>query len=299
MLRTRAKRLARAALGAPGVRHGLRWFLHQQRVPEAWRGYAHRKLAKRAQFGDRQFTYTTERGVALKLQHTGTSNYLYWLGEYEPETTTRFCRLAEQAQVILDIGAADGLYAILAAAANPRARILAFEPGEAAAQTARRNVELNGDVTANVEVHAIALGEHDDTTILYVAGESGGTSSLNPTFRGNRTEQRVIVRNGDAFLAEHGIARVELIKIDTETTEPAVLRGLIATLRRDKPDIVCEVLHGRSERELEDILAPLGYRFYWMTARGLVEHEHIAGDPTYAEPNYLFSARELAGSQLE
>lgn len=289
---TTAKHALRAALAAPGIRHGLRWFLQQPAVPARWRDFAHRKLAKRARFGERTFRYTTSSGECLELLHGGTSSYLYWLGEYEPETTSLFCRLAARSAVVLDIGAADGLYAILAAAANPAARILAFEPGAAAAEVCRRNVRLNLPLTLHVELHALALGAVDAESTLYVAGETGGTSSLNPAFRADRREQRVAVRTGDALLAELGIGRVDLIKLDTESTEPEVLRGLAGTLRRDHPDLLCEVLYGRTERALAELLGPLGYRFFWVSGDGLVRHEAIAGDPTYRHPNYLFTTRD-------
>ena len=287
-----AKQILRSAIGAPGIRHGLRWFLHQPAIPARWRDLAHRKLAKRARFGARTFRYTTSAGQTLELVHGGTSNYLYWLGEYEPETTSLFCRLAARSSVILDIGAAEGLYAILGAAASPAARILAFEPGADTALVCAENLRRNLPLTRRVELHALALGADDGESTLYVAGETGGTSSLNPAFRADRREQRVVVRAGDSLLTELAIARVDLIKLDTESTEPAVLRGLAATLRRDHPDILCEVLHGRTERELSDLLGPLGYRFFWVSADGLVRHTALAGDPTYRHPNYLFTTRD-------
>src|SRR5215470_12847240 len=101
-----AKQTLRAAIAAPGVRHALRWFLRRSALPERWRRFAHRKLAKRARFGERTFRYTTSSGRELELLHGGTASYLYWLGEYEPETTSLFCRLAERAEIVLDIGAA-------------------------------------------------------------------------------------------------------------------------------------------------------------------------------------------------
>ena len=40
-----------------------------------------------------------------------------------------------------------------------------------------------------------------------------------------------------------GLDRVDLLKIDVETLELAVLRGATATLRRDKPIVLVEVLN--------------------------------------------------------
>ena len=73
----------------------------------------------------------------------------------------------------------------------------------------------------------------------------------------------------DSFVRENAIEGVDLVKIDTESTEPQVLLGMIETIRRDQPAIICEVLKGRaSEKLLAQILRPLGYRFYLLTPDG-------------------------------
>jgi FkbM family methyltransferase len=288
-------RAVRSLLATPGVRDGLRWFIRHPAIPSCWRDNVHRKLAKRARFpyGD-SFVHRAASGAELRFLLRGTPTYLFWRGEYEPETTSLFVSLAARARVILDIGTADGVYAILAAAANPDARILAFEPGDVAAETCARNIALNRPRTRNVELHRIALGDRDEDTLLYVAGESGGTSSLDPSFRRSHREQRVRVRRCDSLLSEVGVERVDLVKIDTEATEPAVLAGMRSTMERDKPDLVCEVLAGRTEQSLGAMLAPLGYRYYWVSQRGLVRRNEVVGDKTYRHPNYFFTVRAEA-----
>jgi FkbM family methyltransferase len=292
MLWKRVKNTVRHGIAAPGVRDGLRWFLHQDAIPQRWRDFAHRKLAKRARFANgKTFDYTNSDGVTLRFLHGGTSNYLYWLSEYERATTALFSELARDARVILDIGAADGLYAVFAAVANPDARIVAFEPGLDAAAVCERNIELNRPASRNVELHAFALGERDTESILYIAGETGGTSSLDPSFRQDRREQLARVRNGDAVLRELGIDHVDLIKIDTESTEPDVLRGMRDIIARSMPDIICEVLVGRTEHALEELLGGLGYTFYHISDSGLTRRTSLAGDASYRQPNFLFTRR--------
>jgi hypothetical protein len=79
-----------------------------------------------------------------------------------------------------------------------------------------------------------------------------------------------------------------LVKIDTETTEPAVLAGMVETLRRWRPTIICEVLPGHEvERPLMDILQPLGYVFYHLRPEGPVSTERVAGHPELL--NYAFA----------
>jgi FkbM family methyltransferase len=292
MWKRRAKRVVRHTIGLPMISDGLRWFLRQDSVPPRLRMLAHRKLAKLALFGSRTFTYRTDGGALLELAHTGTPNYLYWLGAYEPETLRVFTQLARTASVIFDVGAAEGLYSVFAAATNPDARIHAFEPFARAAEIATRNLGLNAALCKNVAIHQMALGADDGIASLYVASEGGGNSSLNPAFRAEHSEQPTAVRRGDSFVAAHGIERVDLVKIDTESTEPAVLRGLAKCLERHHPDIVCEVLVGRTEGALMDALAPLGYGFWSITANGLERRATIVGDRSF--PNYLFTTADAA-----
>jgi hypothetical protein len=92
----------------------------------------------------------------------------------------------------------------------------------------------------------------------------------------------------DDFLREKGVDRVDLVKIDTESTEPEVLAGFAETLDRCRPTIVCEVLPGRGSAQLlADFLGPRGYHFYLLTPDGPLARTEIKGHHEWL--NYLFS----------
>jgi len=93
-------------------------------------------------------------------------------------------------------------------------------------------------------------------------------------------------------LSEHQIKSIDVLKLDTEGTEPKVLEGGIEMISRCKPVIFCEVLLGRTENALGAFLSPLGYRYFHITAQGLVPKKHIQGDETYRHLNYMFSVDE-------
>jgi hypothetical protein len=95
----------------------------------------------------------------------------------------------------------------------------------------------------------------------------------------------------DRYVADRQIPKVDLVKIDTESTECQVLRGMRTTLKRDRPDILCEVLRGSaSVGDLEEMLGPLGYHYYLLTPEGPLQRDHISGQPDWL--NYLFSTAE-------
>ena len=258
-------------------------------MPASWRDFLLVTFCKRVRFRDGEtFDHDPGNRRPLRFLQHPSSTDLYWTGEYEPGSVELFSVLCRNARVVFDVGSYGGLYAVFAASANPDAAVFAFEPSPAALEICRRNLLLNAVLTQNVELMQLALDDHDGQASLYL---TGGTSSLNPAFRASAANVRVTVVRGDEIVRRRAIERLDLVKLDTESTEPAVLRGLSATLARDHPDVVCEVLRDRTETELETLLAPLGYTYYWITRDRLIRRSSIAGDPTYRFPNYLFTAR--------
>ncbi len=53
---------------------------------------------------------------------------LYYWGEYERESIAEWRHRSTTAKTIVDVGAHVGLYSLIAASANPRATVHAFEP---------------------------------------------------------------------------------------------------------------------------------------------------------------------------
>ncbi|HEY0322888.1 MAG TPA: FkbM family methyltransferase [Pyrinomonadaceae bacterium] len=214
-----------------------------------------------------------------------------WFG-YEPETAPLFYRLATRARVTLDVGAHIGFYALLAAHANPDGSVYAFEPMPVTYKRLERNIELNK--LTNVYCINSALGESEGEADIFFEGEicSGATLSteikrLIPTL--NSSAVPVITLDG--FVREKALEYIDLVKIDTETTEEQVLLGMSESLERFHPNIICEVWGGEGmenwggpKRIMDNILTRLGYRCYVFTPDGLVPYEE--GNENL---NYLFT----------
>lgn len=206
---------------------------------------------------------------------------------HEAETVERFLRLAVDADVIFDVGAHTGVFAIAAALTNPGARIFAFEPVPKVFALLERNIELNG--VTNVLSMQIALSDADGPIELYIPPSGTPTSaSTLKGFRANARPTEVRGTRGDTLARELGLDGIDLMKIDTEATEPRVLAGLTETIRRSQPAIICEVLAGRTEAALNGLLPKLGYEAWHLTEAGPVAKPEVVGDPTYRSPNYLF-----------
>lgn len=228
------------------------------------------------------------------------SRELYWNGvrSFEPETMSIFLRLADFAETVLDVGANVGIFSMMAASRNPKARILAFEPEPAALESLRRNIALNG--MGAIEVIPLALADVQAVMHLYVPSTAHGIqteASLMEGFRPDCRAVKVRCETVDEYAKEHGL-RIDLLKVDVETAEHRVFAGASRSLLRDRPPIISEVLFNTNERKIEEALGNLDYRFFWISSSGLVEQKTIDADPTYVCRNYLFLPSERADAIL-
>ena len=240
-------------------------------------------------------------GTDLILHGRGddwVTNLVYWNGwrGYEPGTIDLFYRLATRSSVILDVGAYVGFFTLVAGHANPRGRLFAFEPMPAIFARLEENVRRNR--LANVECVNAAVGREDGRARFFFSQEALETglptsSSLSASFMAypaGLAETEVPLLSLDTFLRARSVDRVDLIKIDTESTEPEVLSGFASTLARDRPAIICEVLKDRVDVEaLDAILRPCGYHFFLLSPEGPRPATSIEGHPEFL--NYLFTAR--------
>lgn len=219
------------------------------------------------------------------------ASLLYFKGMqgFESSTMQLLLKLLTAASVVLDIGANTGIYALIAAAHNPKRQVHAFEPVPQIYTRLKKNVELNN--LGNLTVNASAVSHEDGTITLYIPTGSLHIPTGASTQQGFRQTVEAVTVEAitlDSYVAKQQIAKVDLIKVDTETTEPWVLAGARKTIERDQPLIICEVLAGTTESQLHAIMDPLQYCYFWITERGLVEKRVITGDSTYENMNYLF-----------
>jgi FkbM family methyltransferase len=227
-------------------------------------------------------------------------NQVFWRGwdGYEPEMTPIFWRLAAAAGVTLDIGAHVGFYAILAGIANERGSVFAFEPLPPVFERLQRNLALNR--LHNVTALRQAAGAIDGSApFFHVPGLIPCSSSLSESFMRSHPvleSLTVPVVRLDTFARARGLAAIDLIKLDTETTEPDVLIGLGPLLGSSRPDIFCEVLHGAEAEALTTILRPLGYSFYLLTDAGPKQTSEVTVHQLWR--NHLFTARDSSAVAL-
>ena len=163
---------------------------------------------------------------------------------------------------ILDIGAAEGHFAIAAATAFPTSSIHAFEPSQRQRVLLARNVKLNR-VT---RIHVEKCGLWNSTTNLPFR-TVGAESSVAPAsrFQGRLGfPERVDVTPLDQWVGKHRIGKIELIKMDAEGAELEILEGAEVTLKKFHPRLLVQAYHLRDgKRTFErcaNVLEATGYR---------------------------------------
>jgi FkbM family methyltransferase len=190
-----------------------------------------------------------------------------WNGRfgYEPGSLATWARLAAGASTIADVGAHVGYFTLIAALANPRAAVHAFEPVDFI--HARLAVNQRGNAIKNITRHQAGVSDRQgwaDIGVRFSANLLSTGSSLEPAVAGQaRTEtKRIPLRTIDAVFGDSG---VDLIKIDVEGHEPHVLAGARQTLRRHRPTVLLEELRDTPPDALLAPFSPFGYDAHWIS----------------------------------
>jgi FkbM family methyltransferase len=212
-----------------------------------------------------------------------------WDG-YEGPSVRLFYELARHAEVVFDVGAYVGYFALLGAAARSGNRAFAFEAVPALAEKCKRLAERNPALS--MDVVAAAVSRSDGRINLYVGDGTASDTSTDPTFRPNRPSVSVESITLDRFMADRKLDRVDLLKIDTESTEPDVLAGMGETVHRSRPTMLIEVLNIARVDELEAFLRQHDYACASVAADGLHARQRVEPDMTGENPNYLFYPRQ-------
>jgi FkbM family methyltransferase len=194
-------------------------------------------------------------------------------------------RLVQQGSVVLDVGANIGYYSLLFA--KWRAVVHAFEPFPETAHKLRRNLELNPAL--RVTMWEVALSDHEGSVSMAVPDTTNCGCNFLVAGSGNIPTTRL-----DAFIQNHGLKRLDLIKVDIEGSEMAFLEGAAETIAAFRPRLMIEINPSTLQRfgkTSADLVGLLGtYRYRLATATTIGRFKPLDRLPVYGqEPNvYAF-----------
>jgi len=182
-----------------------------------------------------------------------------YLGEYERDTAAALARHCAPGSVVFDVGANVGAHTLaLAERAGSSGRVYAFEPTEYAYGKLLRNLELNPRLQ-NVVASRVALSDRN------AEEEWELRATWRPDGRHSSYRTRVDVVRLDDWCRREGVARIDLVKLDVDGHEMAVLAGGAGIIEASLPDIVVEI--GAYHFDSDDrnpllFLRERGYEFF-------------------------------------
>ena len=158
----------------------------------------------------------------------------------------------------------------LANKVGSKGRVISFEFGSDNLRIFRKNLGLNPDLAACVEIVEKALWDNSDETLQF---EDHGPGSRISDI-GLESAQSLTI---DDLVERNNLPRVDFIKMDIEGAEPKALKGATRTLTAFKPRLAITVYHN-----LTDFVSipaflnglDLGYRFY-MDHFSVMTHETV------------------------
>jgi FkbM family methyltransferase len=176
-------------------------------------------------------------GLTLWYDTDEPSNTIRGLaaGGYEQPIADLFATVLRPGMTVLDVGAHIGYFTLVAAThVGPTGRVWSFEPDPANRASLERNVDANGMADRVTVVPLAAAAAMGESALYRVSGDTG-SSTLYPSSGAFGEPIAVRTTSLDAWAKANGWPSVDLVKIDTEGAEGAVVAGMAELLARN-PD---------------------------------------------------------------
>jgi FkbM family methyltransferase len=182
----------------------------------------------------------------------------YWRkgpAAYEPHVARLLLAECRPEWFVVEVGAHVGFFTLLLASRTRR--VLAFEPDARNREALAANLALNG--VSNVSVVAAACGASEGDADFVSDARSGSAGGLASSHHGEHAGPafRVAVERLDRHLERAGLPAPDLVKIDAEGAEDAVLEGIGGLL--DGPTRVLVEVNEATKRAVHDRLRAHGY----------------------------------------
>jgi FkbM family methyltransferase len=241
--------------------------------------------------GDNRVLLKTANGFKLYVDSRDISiaPHLILDGVWEEWTEAVLRQLLRPGMTVVEAGANVGYFTlVMARAVGASGRVASFECDPGLAMLARDNVEING-LHRIARLEERALGERAGSVTFYRADRHRGGGSLVEGLEQiphNATDQRtaleVQMTTLDAWVKQANV-QPDLLKLDAEGAEAAILRGGAALLDSDRPlTIVMEFFPRFVHAAGDDPAALLGWLESKHFSLGVIDERRRCIVPTTA-----------------
>lgn len=167
----------------------------------------------------------------LHLHDTGISRELIMHKIREPASTKEIQRILRKGDIVMDIGANIGYYALMEARiVGEMGKIYAYEPVPNNVELLKKNIEVNH--YENIEVFSTALGDRDGTSEIHLSEQSNWHSMSDLLTSDKVNKMPVEVLTVDKALENKDFPN--FIRMDVEGYEIKIIRGMESTLKNSK-----------------------------------------------------------------
>jgi FkbM family methyltransferase len=176
-------------------------------------------------------------------------------------------------KISLDVGANLGLFTYFLARYSKH--VHAFEPNPLAFDVLRCVADNN------VTLYPQAVTDRATEVEFFVPRNRKGWSSNGGSLNRPREGHYALVRTRGCRIDDLNLAPIGFIKIDVEGHEASVLRGAVATLRRDRPTLFVEIewAHvGDDLRQVFDLASTMGYDGFFLEDNVLTNIRHFSAE---------------------
>lgn len=171
----------------------------------------------------------------LDMRDKGLSRELAFEAIREPVSTKTLHSEVKEGDVIVDIGANIGFYALMEAKlVGPKGKVYAIEPVPHIMEILKYNIELNE--YSNIETFPFAIGEENHRASMYTYKDWNHSSLISPdSTRGLAMADKIDVDvvTLDEFLKDKRFPN--LIRMDVEGFEYYIIRGMKNILESGSP----------------------------------------------------------------
>ena len=234
----------------------------------------------------------------FKIRHYGfqVENEIFWNGIFngwEKVSLSIWAELCENSNIIFDIGANTGVYALLAKTINPDAKIFAFEPVERVYGKLIANNNLN---EYDVNCFEKAISNFDgkatiydkDTEHTYSVTVNTDTSAT----KENSIPTTITTIRLDTFIDSVQLPKIDLLKVDVETHEVEALEGFGEYLKKFEPTFIIEILNDKIAQGIEELISEIDYEYYVIDENsGVKKVDQLRKSDYY---NFLICKPEIA-----
>jgi len=197
--------------------------------------------------GNKMYVDTKDAGLSFDLILDGIR---------EPYSTQYVIDILKEGDVILDIGANIGYYALLEAKLiGESGKVYAVEPVPGNFELLKKNTHLND--FKHIELFCLGASDIDGETEMFLYDQANWSSMIARAGKESKNKIRVKTVTIDNFLADKQMP--SFLRMDVEGFEGNILKGMKRTLENNKLNRIFIELHPHImiEKEVIDTLAIL------------------------------------------